>query len=243
MEARTVGPVVVVAIVVGTLGYFTLKHGDAKPREDEAASSAAGPGKPVNKYEMSGKDQRLTGEQAPTMPGGHPSLGSGMPTVGVKVDDPPPATGDRSGVEGIAFSFTVPAGWVKQAPASEMRKAQWGLRAEEGGEAGELYISTAGGGVSSNVDRWAKQMGQAEAKTSETKIFNLTITRVDVSGTFSGMGGPMAPAGGAKKDWRLLGAVIEGPDGLTFVKATGPAAVMAREEKAFDAFLASFKAR
>jgi hypothetical protein len=68
----------------------------------------------------------------------------------------------------------------------------------------------------------------------------ITVTRVAIEGTFSG--GMAATSKGSREGWRLLGAVIETPSGTYFVKGTGPAAVMTREEPAFDAFLASIGA-
>ena len=245
MDPRRAVPVAVVAVVVGTLVYFTRKHGDAKPLEDPEAQSQKGPGQAVDVYETSGKNKRLTGEEPAALPPGHPGLPAGHPAMPPRASsmDEASATSSASD-EGVPFTYAVPAGWIKQAPTNEMRKAQWSLPAEPGGEAGELYISPGiSGGVAGNIERWAKQMGGGEAKTAELTVNGLKVTRVDVSGTFAGMTPPGGAPATPKSGWRLLGAVVEGADGLTFIKATGPAAVMAREEKAFDAFLSSFKPR
>ena len=247
MDLRRAMPVVVATVVVGTLFYFTWKHGDAKPIEDPDAVKAAGPGGAVNKYEMSGKDQRLAGEEPAALPPGHPVIGGGQPATGVPADGvkgPTVPAGTASSEEGIPLTYVVPAGWAKQSPSNTMRLAQWGLSAEAGGKPGEVYVATAGGDVASNVARWVKQMGQTKPdKTTELTVAGMRVTRVDVTGTFAGMSGPGAPAASPESGYRLLGAVVETGDVLTFVKATGPAAVMAREEMAFDAFLASLKPR
>jgi hypothetical protein len=56
------------------------------------------------------------------------------------------------------------------------------------------------------------------------------------------MGGPTAPSTRALPNYRLLGAVVEGPGGNTiFVKFTGPAATVASNFKHFEQLLASFQ--
>jgi hypothetical protein len=40
--------------------------------------------------------------------------------------------------------------------------------------------------------------------------------------------------------YRLLGAIVEGPDGNIFVKFTGPAKTIAANKAKYDQFLASF---
>ena len=96
--------------------------------------------------------------------------------------------------------------------------------------------------MADNVKRWEKQFeGAPEAKTATLDVAGISLTRVSIEGTFAGSGMPGMPSPGKKADWRLLGAILEAPGGTVFVKATGPAAVIAREESALDAFLASFR--
>ena len=126
MDPRRAVPVAVVAVVVGTLVYFTRKHGDAKPLEDPEAQSAKGPGQAVDIYETSGKNKRLTGEEPAALPPGHPDLPAGHPAIPSR----PPSTGEEAAAtasasdEGIPFTYAVPAGWLKQAPSNAMRMAQ-----------------------------------------------------------------------------------------------------------------------
>ena len=49
----------------------------------------------------------------------------------------------------------------------------------------------------------------------------------------------MMQSQGKKAGWRLLGAIVEAPDGLVFFKCTGPAATMAKSEKDFQALVKS----
>ena len=82
----------------------------------------------------------------------------------------------------------------------------------------------------------------AVAKIDKQQVRGLTITRVDSSGGYTGMAGPLAPSTRALPNYRLLGAVVEGPGGNSiFVKFTGPAATVAANFKQFEQLLASFQ--
>jgi hypothetical protein len=50
-----------------------------------------------------------------------------------------------------------------------------------------------------------------------------------------------AHGAGAKADYRLWGAVVEGPGGPWFFKATGPRAVLAGAEPALKALIGSLR--
>ena len=257
MDIRRAGPVAVAVVVLGFLGWQTMRNRDAKPLEDPESAGGRAPGVAVDRYAASGKNKRLTGEEeAPPsagaarmpLPEGHPVIPSGAvpdghPPIGGTTAGAPPAAGDGSDAA-LPFTFTLPAGWRRTPPASQFRLAQWEIPAEGGGETGEIYFTPSiGGGVEANVARWAKQMHQEKAATRTLTVHGLTVTRVDVSGSYGGMAGPNAPAAPAKDGWRLLGAAVETPSGTYFVKGVGPAAVMAREEAAFDLFLSSFTPR
>jgi hypothetical protein len=71
-------------------------------------------------------------------------------------------------------------------------------------------------------------------------VRGVRITVVDSSGSYTGMGGPMAaakPVGG----YRLLGAIAEGPGGNVFFKLTGPEKTIAAEQSRFDQLLSSIQ--
>ena len=118
-----------------------------------------------------------------------------------------------------------------------------------GGEAPELVLfffgAGQGGGVDDNIARWVGQVAQpdgsdssAKAKRGSKQVGALKMTTVVVDGTYKSggmMGGPTV----MKENFRLWGAVVEGPGGPWFWKATGPKAAMEAQAAAFDAFLAS----
>lgn len=135
------------------------------------------------------------------------------------------------------LDFKLPAGWTPQAPSSSMRMAQAAIPGRAG--AGELAVfhfgPGEGGGVEANIERWLGQMEIPAGVTPKRENFSangLAITVIDVSGTLlpSTMG--MGPTE-ARPGSRLLGAVVEGPGGPWFFKATGPEETLAGARDAF----------
>lgn len=145
--------------------------------------------------------------------------------------------------------WTAPAGWKTEA-ARPMRAATYSipLAAGEQGTA-ECVVNYfgpgQGGGVEANVERWRGQVLGADGKPAAAKIDKRTtrgvpITLIDASGTYTGMGGPMA-AGKPVDGYRLIGAIAEGPGGSVFFKLTGPAKTIAAQQKQFEQLLASIQ--
>ena len=102
-----------------------------------------------------------------------------------------------------------------------------------------------GGGVDANIERWRGQVLGADGKPASPKIDKRTvrgvpITVIDASGTYTGMGGPMA-GGKPVPGYRLIGAIVEGPGGSVFFKLTGPAKTIAAQQKNFEQLLASIQ--
>lgn len=150
------------------------------------------------------------------------------------------------GDSGGGLSWTPPGTW-KSAGQKPMRVATYTVPAAPGDtEAGECAVNYfgpgQGGGVQANVDRWMGQFQQASGKkTGKKTIHGLDVTTVDVSGTYTGMGGPMAASHTSKPGYRLLGAIVEGPEGAVFFKFTGPAKTVAAGQATFDKMLDTLK--
>jgi hypothetical protein len=147
--------------------------------------------------------------------------------------------------------WTMPSGWRAQ-PERPMRAATYTVGAAPGdrepGECAVFFFGRGqGGSVQDNIDRWRSQIQGPDGKPAvatidKQQLRGLTITRVDSSGGYTGMGGPMAPSTRALPNYRLLGAVVEGPGGNTiFVKFTGPAATVTSNFKHFEQLLSSFQ--
>jgi hypothetical protein len=146
--------------------------------------------------------------------------------------------------------WTAPAGWKAEAPRP-MRAATYSIAPAAGDSTGAECIvnyfgAGQGGGVDANIERWKGQVQgpdgkPAMAKVEKRTVRNVAITVIDTSGSYAGMGGPMAGASKAVPGYRLLGAIVEGPGGSVFFKLTGPAKTITAQQKNFDQLLASIQ--
>ena len=157
----------------------------------------------------------------------------------------PPAEGGLVQVAGVTFA--APPAWRREAPSSSMRAAQFAIPAGNGkdGSVAVYYFGTGqGGGVDENVKRWQDQFTDPSGQPPRSGVAHgehhgVKVTIVTVAGTYaSGM--PMGPST-PEPGFSLWGAIIEGPQGNVFVKATGPSALIAGEQADFDALLASLR--
>jgi hypothetical protein len=134
-----------------------------------------------------------------------------------------PPTGGQSGAGGLQYQL--PSGWVAEPPSSSMRTAQARIPGDAGdGQFALFYFGPGGGGgTEANIRRWVNQVEGGEPERDTYQAGDLTVHTVVVTGTLTGspmsmQGGQPAPQEGSM----LLGAVVEGPGGPWFCKATGP---------------------
>lgn len=151
-----------------------------------------------------------------------------------------PASAEAGGIE-----WRVPARW-KAGAGSAMRVATYSVPAAKGAEAGECAVfffgPGQGGDVDSNVERWGRQFeGAPTPERTASTVAGMRVTRAQVSGIYLAPGGPMMQSQGKKSGYRLLGAIVEGPQGNVFFKLTGPAASVGAAEADFDALVASLR--
>ena len=146
----------------------------------------------------------------------------------------PPAAAGQTVLAAVAF--TPPAAWQDLGP-SNMRAAQYRLAPVPGdaaaAEVNVFYFGPeSGGGVEPNLQRWIGQMvlpgggdAAAAAQRSSFTADGMPGHVVTLDGTYKSGGGPMM--GGETKlleGYRLVGVVLEGPQGSLFFKLTGPVA-------------------
>lgn len=135
--------------------------------------------------------------------------------------------------------WTVPSGWSAQ-PKRQMRAATYTAPApKEGidaGECGVFYFGKGqGGSVEDNLNRWVMQFEKGGKHEFGSKDVNgLKVSTVKVTGTYLAPSGPMMESQGKMPDYRLLGAIVETPQGAVFFKFTGPAQTVDANEAAFD---------
>ena len=139
------------------------------------------------------------------------------------------------------LNVVLPAGWKVVPPASQMRLAQAAI--EGPGGPAELAVfhfgAGQGGDIEANVQRWLGQIAPRPGSEPQRKVFeanDLRVTWVDAEGTLQAGQMGVGPAA-AQTDARLLGAVVEGPGGPWFFKATGPDATLGPQRIAFLAML------
>lgn len=138
----------------------------------------------------------------------------------------------------------MPPAWKAEAQRP-MRLATYTVAS--GGECGVYYFGSGkGGSVDANLDRWIGQFLQADgkpskgaAKIAKRTVQGLSITTVDVSGAYTGMGGPTQASAPAMPGYRMLGAIVEGPEGAIFFKFVGPGQTVAANQASFDKMIAS----
>ena len=124
------------------------------------------------------------------------------------------------------LAWSIPATWIEEQPASNMRWAQYRVPGDDGdGECIVFYFGPGqGGDPSSNAQRWAGQFTQPDGRSStDLMVFErlegtpLPAYIVEVTGTYDGgMSGPMDVTG-----YMLLGGIVEGPDAPWFFKLIG----------------------
>jgi hypothetical protein len=149
-------------------------------------------------------------------------------------------------------AFLPPQEWKNLGP-SGMRKASFSLAPVDGDtDAAEVTVfyfgSGQGGDIESNIRRWVGQMDPPEGKAIEEIVrrsrmetpTGLVMHVVEVDGIYqrSMGGGPMT--GGrteACPGWRMVGAIMEAPEGNVFFKLVGPDATARAMEKSYRAML------
>ena len=150
------------------------------------------------------------------------------------------------------IAYTKPADWKPIATSSSMRVAQFAIPRAAGDAAdAELvvyYFGGSGGTVEANIERWIGQMQQpdgrpssAVAKRSTRTVNGLSVTLVDVTGTYVAEMTPGSSQRYNNSNYRLRAAVVTMPNGPYFIKLTGPAATIAGADKSFEQFLSSVK--
>ena len=160
----------------------------------------------------------------------------------------PPATNEMTksekGVAGVIWSY--PSVWFPQHDLP-MRVATYvipsGVEDIDAGECGVFYFGKdQGGGVDANIERWGSQFdGAKQAEKTLRKVNGLDVTIVKIAGTYLAPGGPDMKSQGKKENYKLLGAIVNAPEGMVFFKCTGPAKVIDTSETSFMAMLDSME--
>jgi hypothetical protein len=142
-----------------------------------------------------------------------------------------------------AITLTAPEGWARKQPRSSFILAEFELSRADGDNAdGRLTVSTAGGSIEANIDRWKGQFSGAvdNPREEQLDVGGVTVTLVDLSGEFNDQAGPFAPAV-KRSGYRMIAAIIPVAGQLHFVKATGPQKTIAAHAEEIKAFIRTIK--
>jgi hypothetical protein len=193
--------------------------------------------------ELSASPEPLASTPAP--------LGSMMSPHGANAHMPHPPIPAASGAPrgALALQWNDPPRWHRRLPSTPMRSMEYGVpRTGSDAEDAECFVVTfgqgQGGSIEDNIQRWVKQLEPASSAVERTKrtVNGMSVTRVEVAGTFTPMAMPTMPAAGApKQGWRLVGDIVEAPSGLWFFKMTGPDATVKAAAKELDGLIDSVR--
>ena len=140
--------------------------------------------------------------------------------------------------------------WEKKKPRFNIVEAEFEAKPAKGeGTGARLTIMASGGSIDQNLERWFGQFSQEDgsytadkSKQKEEKINGMTVHLVDIAGTYADSPGPFAGNPTMRKNYRMLGAIVETKiAGNYYFKMYGPADVMQEHEKRFMAMVKSIK--
>jgi hypothetical protein len=177
-------------------------------------------------------------QQAPVLPAAPPAVPPAAPGTGAPSN------------QAAGIAWTVPASW-ETGPAHQMRIATYRIHAiagdPEDAECAVYFFGEGqGGSVEANLQRWTSQFtgpdGQSPvqpAKIEKKVVAGFKISTISVSGTYLGAGAMMSQEEVKKPNFRMRAAIIEAPDGLVFLKLTGPMNTVSSAESDFNTLLGS----
>ena len=177
---------------------------------------------------------------------------AGLTLAGCKSDRPSNEAVQTANAQTAEIKYTVPDGWVSEAPKGRMRKAQFRLPGQDGMGDAELAVFVfpgTGGSVKANLDRWYGQFKQPDGANTEEKadvqkltVHGLPVTIVQVTGTYLQSTSPMMMGGPVKEvpGSAMLAAIVETKNDPWFFKAVGPGETIEYWRPAFDKFVQSF---
>jgi len=175
-----------------------------------------------------------------------PVASMGMPHgANAHMQHPPVPAGSAARPGPLALQWDDPPRWHRRVPSTPMRSMEYGVpRTGSDAEDAECFVVTfgpgQGGSVDDNIQRWVKQLEPTSSSVERTKrtVNGMSVTRVEVAGTFTPMAMPAMPSQGApKQGWRLVGDIVEAPSGFWFFKMTGPDATVKAAGKELDALI------
>lgn len=150
-------------------------------------------------------------------------------------------------------NYKVPQGWIAEQPASQMRKSQFrwpGVEGSDDAVLAEFFFPGGGGSVEANLERWYGQFRQPDGsetashvKRDEKTVNGLKVTIVYVAGTYLQPKNAMMMSGPVDemKNYAMLAAIVETPNGPYFFKAVGPQKTVDHWKPSFYQFVETLR--
>jgi hypothetical protein len=175
---------------------------------------------------------------------GKTAASSEVPLLSGHAQESDTGTGETT-VRAGKMRFDLPADWQREAPRGGMRLAQAQIPGTAGlGELAVFFFGEGqGGGLEANLQRWLGQVEPdpgSEPQRQSFEVGDFHVVWIDVFGTLKASGFGMGPSVDQPGS-RLFGAVVEGPGGPWFFKATGPDATLDAAREDFVAMVRSVR--
>ena len=164
--------------------------------------------------------------------------------------NPPPShvSGEIKHIDLGGLTFQAPEGWEYRHPASSMRRAELGVRGDDGTAGLVVYFfgNQGAGSAQANIERWVGQFKSSDGSALKDvqavkgKIAGLDVVQVEVAGTYVGGMGSGEPSDG-QPGQRMVATIVRTPSGPFYFKFLGADAVVKSQRGALDALLASMK--
>lgn len=134
----------------------------------------------------------------------------------------------------LPFAYRVPEGWVP-GELNAFRLAAW--KVQEGDQTVTVTVSTAGGDLVQNINRWREQVGLERGSEDQVRS---SIQQVPL-GTATGSYVKLIPSPETEKSQTILGVIAPAGEQTWFFKLQGDSALALREQQKFEEFLKSIE--
>lgn len=132
----------------------------------------------------------------------------------------------------LPFEYQVPSHW-QVGSLRAFQRAAWNVSAE--GRKATVTISTAGGDLIGNIQRWRDQVGLPRIDSEEVQKSIQTVNMGKAIGKYVVLQGPE----GGNAPQSILGVIVSALDEQWFFKMQGDAPLVAGEQANFEAFVRS----
>lgn len=146
--------------------------------------------------------------------------------------------------------FKAPESWEYEHPSSGMRRAEFGVRGDEGTAGLVVYFfgNQGAGSAQANIDRWVGQFKNPDGSAVTTPkpvtrtIAGLDVTQVEVAGTYVGGMGAGSPTEDGQPGQRMIATIVRTPQGPFYFKFLGADKTVVENRKGLEGLFASMTA-